>query len=602
MKKVLKTLAEILLFVIYFAWLEVAKNQIWGWIASILLIVAYFICLKKALDKKGKSVKGLSVLSLVLLLAAVCILSGPKPRQIKAIEDKNSELTQQVKVKEGLLVGVKDSSKRVEVFAGIPYAKPPIGELRWKEPQDPDSWDGVRVCDTFAPMAMQKQSNPIMAFGTRVVGYNEVPISLNDNFKEAMSEDCLYLNIWRPEGVKEGDKLPVLFYIHGGSLNSGQSYYDAYNGASLASQGIIVVNIAYRVGVFGYMADTELMEESENGTTGNYGLLDQIKALKWVNENIEAFGGDPTLITIAGESAGSSSVNALCVSPLSKGLFKRAVAESSGITPKVPYHTFRTLKMALDVGADIKKEFGCNSIDELRKVPAEKLLKTKGRNNEMTVDGYAITKQPYLTYEEGDNNEEALLSGFNADEARAFIMFDKKATVETYEEFLEKFAGSFAHELALLRPVNSDKEADASFDELIGVAWFAYSHYTWSEYLKAQDKPCYLYFFTKENKALGPWHAGELPYLYGNIPDGNNYTEADRELSKEMQRYYVNFVKTGDPNGDGLTKWVSYNEDSEKYLVFSDEVEMKEDKYIDIFKLYDKVMDERLLHIDDEEE
>lgn len=592
--KVLKVLGYVLGGILVFGYLEVCKNQLWGWLVAVTLCVIYAIIQKKVLKEKAWYFRAINLCALVLLLILVAKLSSPMPRQIKAVEDKNPELTEEVRVNEGLLVGVKDANKGVEVFTGIPYAQAPVGELRWREPQAPSPWEGVRVCETFGPMAMQLRQNPVVAFGSKIVGYNENPVSLKDNYLEAMSEDCLYLNVWRPEGISEGDKLPVLFYIHGGSLNSGQSYFSAYNGASLASQGIIVVNIAYRVGVFGYMADTELIEESPNHTSGNYGLLDQIQALKWVNENIASFGGDASNITIAGESAGSSSVNALCVSPLAKGLFRRAVAESSGITPKIPYHTFRSLDMALEVGESIKEEFGCKSIEELRKIPAEKLVKTKGRNNEMTVDGYAITKQPYLTYEAGENNEESVLGGFNADEARVFIMFDKKARLSDYEEHLALFAGSYAGKLSAMRPATSNEDADENFNELIGLAWFGYSHYTWSEYMKNLQRPAYLYYFHKDNKALGSWHAGELPYFYGNIPDGNNYTDVDRELSETIQKYYVNYVKTGNPNAEGLPEWTSYNEDSSKYLQLSDKVEMVNNKYVEIFKLYDQVMEERL--------
>lgn len=595
MKKALKTTLFVVLAILYFGYLEIWKNQLFAWPLAIGACILYGIMQKKVLCKLEGFKRIIPFFLLAGLLLVIAAVSGPQTKRIKAIDDKNPEYTEEVQVQEGKLVGVKDKSKEVEIFAGVPYAKPPVGELRWKETQPAEPWEGVKVCDTYAPMAMQDRGNPIMNFGSSIVGYNEIPISLKDNYLEEMSEDCLYLNVYRPFNTSSEDRLPVLVYIHGGSLKTGQSYYQAYNGESLSSQGIIVVSIAYRLGVFGYMADPELVEESANNTTGNYGLLDQIQALKWVNENIAAFGGDAGNITIAGESAGASSVNALCVSPLAKGLFRRAVAESSGITPRVPYHTFRPDWMAFENGKKLKEEFKCSSVEELRNISAEELVKTSARNSEMMVDGYAIVKQPYLTYEAGENNEESLLSGFNADEARAFIVLDKKATVDTYEDYLASFADDYAGELAALRPVSNNKEADANYDELIGLAWFGYSHYTWSNYLAEQGKPCYMYYFAKENKALGTWHAGELPYFYGNIPDSKNYTDEDRNLSAIIQKYYVNYVKTGNPNGEDLPNWSTYNEEPFKYLQLSQGVEMVDNKFIDVFKIYDKVMEDRYL-------
>lgn len=611
MKKFLKIFGIAILGIIYFGVLEINKHTLLGWVAAIVVTVA-FLLLKKRLmrDTKGL-IKCVYYVAYLALLLCALLISRPKERCIDAVKVKNPELTTIVSVSEGDVQGVFNKDKTVEVFAGIPYAKPPVGELRWQAPKPAEKYSGVRVCDKFAPMAMQVRSNSIMAFGSSIIGYGELPISLHDNYLEAMSEDCLYLNVWRPAGAKEGDNLPVLFYVHGGSLNSGQSYWESYNGEKLASQGIIVVNIAYRVGVFGYLADEELASESANGTTGNYGLLDQIQALKWVNENVGKFGGDASNITIAGESAGASSVNALCVSPLTEGLFRRVIAESSGIVAKVPYHTFRTMDQALEVGNNIKKEFGCDSIEELRKIPADKLVNTRYSNNEMTVDGYAIVEQPYLTYEAGRNHEEAIFNGFNGDEGTVFLMFGAKPTVETYEQGIAHVAGDYASELAALKPATDNKTAAANYNELIGLAWFGYSHYVWSNYTAAQGVPTYLYLFNKENGALGPWHAGELEYFYGNMAglDGfkkrnvhtfsSTYDESDYALSRAMQTYYLNFIKTGDPNnsGDGTTSnlpiWETYNENPDKLMLFDENIGMIKNEYIDVFKIYDKEMDKR---------
>ncbi|MDD6194217.1 MAG: carboxylesterase family protein, partial [Lachnospiraceae bacterium] len=411
--------------------------------------------------------------------------------------------------------------------------------------------------------------------------------------KEARSEDSLYLNIWTPANVKAGEKLPVLFYIHGGSLNSGQSYYRDYNGETLAKKGIIVVTITYRLGVFGYLANDELAAESENNTTGNYGLLDQIAALQWVNDNINSFGGDKDNITIAGESAGASSVNAICVSPLAKGLFRRAVAESSGITAVVPYHTFRTMEDAKKVGNDILKEFNCDSVEELRQIPAEKLVDTRYSNNEMTVDGYAITEQPYLTYEKGENNEEAILGGYNANEAYVFLMFSKDVTLDNYERTLRWLVGrEGAEELEKMYPAATDEEAWENYVEIMGLIGFGYSHYRWSELMTAEERPAYLYYFTKENGGIGTWHAGEMPYMYGNLfRNPGCYDESDEALSETMQSYLVNYVTTGNPNGGDLPEWKTYGEECDQIMSFGEKVGMIEQKHNDFYKIVDTYME-----------
>jgi len=391
--------------------------------------------------------------------------------------------------------------------------------------------------------------------------------------------------------------------VHGGSLTTGQSYYTEYRGDSFAGKGVIFVNFAYRLGIFGYMANSELAAESPNGTTGDYGLLDQIAALRWVHDNIAAFGGDPDNITIAGESAGSSSVNALCVSPLTEGLFRRAIAESSSVLAKKPYHTFRSMESALSTGDRIMKEFGAGNIGELREVPAEKLLKTKTSNSSMTVDGYAITEQPYLTYEKGENHEEALLNGFNAKEADAFLL-NYKATADNYVSLLEPVSGRYAQELAELVPagsitrdqkfiIDAGGDAKGALCEVYSAAWFTYSHYLWTGYMAGQGRPVYEYYFTKSNRSLSNFHAGEMPYAYGNLMWSKEvYDDSDFALSEKMQQYWVNFAKTGDPNGDGLEKWEPVTEKGGRVLELGESISMIEDPYMAIYRVLDKYQNE----------
>lgn len=396
-------LLVVLITFLYIVILELSKNTLIGWCIALLSMIL-MICAGALLSRRRKlksPVKpGLFVLFLLILVLNYK-LTEPPFKRVPAVGERNPEVTGEVQVKEGKITGVYNSDKSVKIFAGIPYAAPPVGELRFKEPQPHQNWDDVLACDHFAPMAMQQRSSVLFDSLSHILGWHDYEIKFGDEYREAVSEDCLYLNVYAPEH-QDNELLPVIFYIHGGSLTTGQPSYTEYRGESLAKKGVIFVNCGYRLGVFGYYAADDLKEESPNGTTGNYGLLDQIAALKWVRDNIEAFGGDPERITIAGESAGSSSVNAICVSPLTEGLFQYAIAESSSIIPKKPFHTFRDYSDALEQGEITRTEFGASSSDELRRIPAEELVKTNADNSAMTIDGYAITEQPYLTYEKGE--------------------------------------------------------------------------------------------------------------------------------------------------------------------------------------------------------
>ncbi|MBR2133649.1 MAG: carboxylesterase family protein [Eubacterium sp.] len=588
----------VILALVYFVVLELSKNTIVGWIAAIFVISAFVFLRIKFLEQKKAGVRFLSWLCLIVILGGVMYLTAPPYKALPAVDVKNPETTDIVSVEQGELTGVFNEDKSVEVYTGVPFAKPPVDELRWREPEDPDSWDGVRVCDHFAPMSMQERMPEIMNSLIDIFGYHNYSVSLKDNYREPISEDSLYLNIWKPAGDISG--APVLVFIHGGALTSGQSSSLQFRGEEYAKQGIVFVTITYRLGIFGYLATDELAQESPNGTTGNYGLLDQIQALKWINRNISAFGGDASKITIAGESAGSSSVNALCVSPLAKGLFRYAIGESSGITPKVPYHTFRYLDEAKDTGDRIMEEFSADSPDALRSIDAKTLLSSKNSNSSMTVDGYAITEQPYLTYEKGENNEQALLNGFNTHEANVFNLFSK-VTKDNYNESLQRIAGDYADELEALYPYDS-KELDYDFflveqggegkgtaDFLISCAWFAYSHYTWSNYAADEGIPVYQYCFAKDNAGLRANHGGEMPYAYGNLHrSAVKYDDSDYAVSSAMQAYWINFIKTGNPNGENLPEWKPFASDRSKVLEFNDEISMQDNMYNDVYPILDK--------------
>ena len=484
------------------------------------------------------------------------LLSSCKTTDVTSPFSENEgqiQKTEILETKNGKVRGISNPKTSVELFAGIPFAEPPVGNLRWKEPVDVQNWDGILEADHFAPMAMQNNYPKVI----RKLFNAYIHSSGDRSDFGPMSEDCLYLNIWRPTGTHANSKLPVLVYIHGGSLTSGSSWFESYDGERLAQKGIIVITIAYRLGVFGYFAHEDLIKESPNKTTGNYGLLDQIKALEWINQNVETFGGDLQNITIAGESAGSSSVNALCASPLSKGLFRRAIAESSSLVVQVPSHTFRSKKVALSMGKRIMEEFKATSIEDLRAIPAEKLVKTSHANNAMTVDSYAMPEYPWEIYQKGLNHEEALLNGFNHNEGLAFT-FLTNINKRNYKKMLyESPYISDVEGLCKLEEIKTNKEAKQFYTDIFSVVCFTYPHYSWTKVLAAQGKPVYEYVFTKENIGLSTMHSGEMAYAYGNLDKNkkNIYNGEDYKLEAIMTEYWANFVKYGNPNGEGLPEW-----------------------------------------------
>ena len=376
------------LLVFYF---DLANGPIVFFILELVLLVAFFIARVLFRDRKIL-IRLLTWVSFIALTVAFVSLSTPTTVRKSAAYYSNPEVINEVlELNEGKVKGFYNQDKTVRVYAGIPYAK----AERWKLPQT-YTWDNVIDGRYFGPRSMQPISSSVT--NTLVDIYSEKGWHPNYQMQplQEMSEDSLYLNIWRPN--TDQTNLPILVYIHGGSLTTGASSYENYNGESMAKTGVIMITIQYRLNIFGYFAHPDLkvesLAETGNATTGNYGLLDQIFALKWINDNADNIGGDKNNITIAGESAGSSSVSAICASPLAKNLFKRAIGESSSLIVKHAPHTYRSMDEAYQVSRNIMKEFNCKTIDELRKVPAEKLVNTKYKNPSMMLDGYALTKDP----------------------------------------------------------------------------------------------------------------------------------------------------------------------------------------------------------------
>lgn len=544
-------------------------------------------------------IRAIPTISFVLVSAILLPFARPSIKEKSVAYYQNPSKTEVLQLENGKVQGLLSEDKKVEIYGGIPYAEAPIGDLRWKEPVAKANWDEVRDCSTFSNRAMQKDQPPLINGVVDLYASKSWHIDLKEHYLQPMSEDCLSLTLWKPAG--EVKDLPILVYIHGGSLTSGSASYEDYNGEEVAKQGVIMINIQYRLGVFGYFAHPDLAKESPHGTTGNYGLLDQIEALKWVNKNASYFGGDKNNITIAGESAGSSSVSALCSSPLAKGLFKRAIGESSSIVVKKAPHTYRPILEAEATGVKIMEEMKCSSIEELRKLPAEKLLSTSYENSAMTLDGYALEEDPYDVYLHHNNNEEALLNGFNVKEADAFViptyLLSPTNKDNIHERLVKAFNEEYATKIENLYKDKIEKDAFSAFNEIFSVYWFMHPHYSWTNMALDAGVDVYRYQFTKENNFYGTYHSGELIYCFGNVknsPYKYRYDESDVNLSKIMMSYWTNFAKTGNPNGDNLPTWDLFNPSDNKIMELGSNVGPIVDPYIDLYPLIDSFIEEKI--------
>ena len=423
---------------------------------------------------------------------------------------------EEVVVDSGRVLGTPCDSKNVTVFKGIPYAAPPIGELRWRTPQPVKPWSGVRVCNHFSPICPQdKVSDGVY----KKEFYSE-------EMPEA-SEDCLYLNVWAPTSLKE-EKLPVIVYIHGGAFTSGWSFNKEIDGAAYAERGIVFVTINYRLNIFGFLAHTELSVESENGFSGNYGLLDQLTALKWVHENIVAFGGDPDNVTLFGSSAGACSIYDLVCSPLSEGLIHKAIL-SSGDGIGGSSHDLELTDME-KIGEEICGAFGVNSIELLRRIPAEKLLERMATFWPVSV---AVSQTfHYLTP--------------NVD---GYILKATSSECLTQGEYLD---------IPYLVGYVENEIVDA-------ISWARATEMFAANNAKLGRPPAYVYNFmcNLPGDESGAFHASELWYVFGTLARcWRPFTDKDNELSERILNYFSNFAKSGNPNGDGLPLWVPYTQDA----------------------------------------
>jgi para-nitrobenzyl esterase len=456
-----------------------------------------------------------------------------------------------VRTQSGLVEGLQEQA--LTVFKGIPYAMAPVGDLRWREPQPPESWSGIRQANHFAAVCPQQ--------GASVPGAALEPTG----------EDCLYLNIWMPAHLR-GARLPVMVWLYGGGWTTGSASMPLYWGDQLAGRGVIVVTVGYRVGAFGFMAHPELTRESPHRVSGNYGLLDQIAALHWVQRNIGAFGGNPGCVTIFGQSAGSMSVCLLMSSPLAKGLFQRAIGESGGVfTPPaaIPGSKVFFLAGAEETGSAFQKHFGAKSLAEMRLLPAADIVKSEQDYPFLfNFDGYVLEQQPYDTFSGGCQSDVPLLVGSNANEAQP-LLEGSTITASNFGPSLAHSAFSKIPESVLAHyPFASDKEAFESRAGLERDVRFGWDMWTWARLQSTTGKaPVYYYNFghLPPAPAGSPWarwgagHWAELPYVFGHADQAPGpWTSGDRALSNAMIGYWTNFAKHGNPNGPGLDEWPAF--------------------------------------------
>ena len=461
----------------------------------------------------------------------------------------------QVRTSAGVVQGIEDEKTGISMFLGVPFAQPPVGELRWQPPQPVKSWTGVREADQFSARCMQRPLFADMNFRSREV-----------------SEDCLYLNVWT-SAKSPTDAQPVLVYFFGGGFRAGDASEYRYDGASMAARGITTVTVNYRLDVFGMLAHPELTAESERKASGNYGLLDQQAALRWVQQNIAAFGGDPARVTIAGESAGSISVSAQMASPGSKGLFARAIGESGSM---LGIGLTRMLADAERNGVAFAKSLHASSVKELRALPASVLLDAAGREQaprlDLVVDGDFFPKTPAAIYAAGEQARVPLLAGSNSQEASyEAVLGHQPATLQNYKLALLRIFGDRSGTAIELYPAADDEAVMSAATELASDRFLGYSTWEWVEtHGRTARLPTFYYYYSRARPApvspsqpreRGAVHSAEIEYAMGNL--GTNkvfaWTPDDYKVSETMQSYFENFIKDGDPNGSGLPHWDAYN-------------------------------------------
>jgi len=464
-----------------------------------------------------------------------------------------------VKIDTGKLEGKFNGT--VSAFLGIPFAKPPVGDLRWKPPVAPAKWQGTRKATEFGSRCMQGAIYDDMIFRD-----------------PGISEDCLYLNVWTPAKLdksKSKGKLPVMVWIYGGGFAAGATSEPRQDGTNLAQEGVVVVSMNYRLGIFGFFAHPELAKENSHNATGNYGLMDQSAALEWVKSNIAQFGGDPGNVTIFGESAGSFSVSELMASPVSKGLFHKAIGESGGAfaSHALP---MRSKDQAAEEGAKFAKDhLNADTLAALRALSAQKVLDAqladKGERFAPNIDGYFLPESPEAIFAAGKQSDVPLLAGWNRDEGAGGPAKDNFAAA--LQAIATKDFAAKSDEFLKLYPSENDEQAKRSLDDYEGDRFIAFSTWRWIDaQLRTGKSPVYRYRFDMDHAKdpkrgpdeAGAYHSAEIEFVFGALDSETwiSWRPEDHQLTDLIRKYWSNFAKKSDPNGPGLPNWPTYNADT----------------------------------------
>lgn len=447
----------------------------------------------------------------------------------------------------------------VTAWLGLPYAAPPVGQLRWKAPAPVAAWQGVRPATAFAPACPQ------------------TGVSMPGEAPPATSEDCLYLNVWSPTD-RSDEPLPVVVWIHGGGWTNGATAMPLYSGANLARRGVVFVSVAYRLGPLGFLAHPELSAEA--GSSGNYALMDQIAALRWVQANIAAFGGDPKRVTIAGQSAGGMAVSLLMASPEAQGLFSGAIAQSGGVFEPLQLAPNYQLANAEKDGVAYATSVGASTLADLRALPADKLLSGKAGNiSHPVIESRFLPLSPYEAYVAGKVAPVPLLAGANAEEGRS-LADTSRVTAANYADDLKRVWGDLPAPLVTAYPFTTDAEAKAARTSFERDLRFGWDMWAWTRLQAKAGGKAFYYRFDHAppfpagsvREHWGAAHFAELWYMFDNLaPEDGAWTDADHALADRMAGYWVNFARTGDPNGPGLPPWPAFGV-GEQVLVLGDTI------------------------------
>ena len=485
------------------------------------------------------------------------IQQGPWAGGIAAIVlMSHVSLAQTVHTESGAISGVRNEG--LVVYKGVPFATPPVGDLRWRPPVPVAPWTGTRHADSFAPACMQEG------------------VSMPGEAPPAISEDCLYLNIWAPS-TKARSPLPIIVWIYGGGYRNGAAAMPLYWCDRLARKGVMVITVAYRLGPLGFLALPELTRESTQHSSGNYGLMDQIAALEWIQRNIAAFGGDPRRVTIAGQSSGSISVSILLAAPLAKGLFQRAIGESGGLFEPLQLAPSYLLANAERDGEKYVASLGVASLLDLRRLPASSLLggANAGGVTHPVIEPYVLPRSPYDTFVSGQQNDVPLIIGSNAEEARALTDVSH-TTAATFDADIESGFGRLPPAITAAYPHATDQTARQARLHLERDLRFGWDMWAWAR-LQARTghSPVYYYLFRQQPpfpvgsvyEGWGSSHFAELWYVFDHLHQAQwRWRSSDKTLAAQISDYWTNFAKSGDPNGAGLPPWPAFNNDGRRVL------------------------------------